>query len=151
MINSYSVPNKFNPGYAATLFTLGSDFTLDLEYRFKPMNDYPSWSFYYKNIRFEEVERDFLSSVTSHMDAFTKDLMDPTKKYTINDHFYMQLVTVDEAPALQCTILYTNLADINAEADYDEEVFLDKAEAHVVAQSLKYALSLTSTLTLRHM
>jgi len=146
MIDKYYKAVKTSRRYSQDMFSLGSKFTINPEMRYHEEFG-PNFNFSYDNIAFDNVSRDYVSTFANLLEAFINDFFDPDKKYCVNENLILNLVTVDDKPALLCTISY--LPEERSTDRLQEEVFLDKTEAFNIVQNIKYILTLSKTYTLR--
>jgi len=146
MIDKYYKAVKTSRSYSADVFSLGSKFTIHPEIGYHELLG-PNFNFYYDDIAFHNVSRDYVSTFSNLLEAFVNDFFDPGKKYCVNEYLILNSITVDDKPALLCTISY--LLEERSTDRLQEEVFLDRTEAFNIAQNIKYALTLSKTYTLR--
>jgi len=146
MIDKYYKAVKTSRNYSADVFSLGSKFTINTEMGYHELLG-SNFNFHYDDIAFNEVSRDYISTFSNLLEAFVNDFFDPDKKYCVNENLILNLVTVDDKPALLCTISY--LTEERSTDKLEEEVFLDRTEAFNIVQNIKYALTLSKTYTLR--
>lgn len=146
MIDKYYEAVKTSRNYSADVFSLGSKFTINTEMGYHELLG-PNFNFYYDDIAFQNVSRDYVSTFANLLEAFINDFFYSDKKYCVNENLILNLVTVDDKPALLCTISY--LPEERSTDRLQEEVFLDKTESFNIVQNIKYALTLSKTYTLR--
>jgi len=146
MIDKYYKAVKTSRNYSTDVFTLGSKFTINPQMEYHELLG-SNFSFYYDDIAFHNVSRDYVSTFANLLEAFVNDFFDPERKYCVNECLILNLVIVDDKPALLCTISY--LLEERSTDRLQEEIFLDKTDAFNIVQNIKYALTLSKTYTLR--
>ena len=146
MIDKYYEAVKTSRDYSPDVLSLGNKFSINPEIEYHELRGF-NVNFYYDDIAFYNVSRDYISTFANLLEAFANDFFDPEKKYFVNQCLMLNLVTVDDKPALLCTISY--LPEERSKNRLQEEIFLDKTEAFNIAQNIKYALTLSKTYTLR--
>lgn len=146
MIDKYYEAVKTSRNYSADVFSLGSKFTINPEMEYHELLG-SNFDFYYDDIAFHNVSRDYVSTFSNLLEAFINDFFDPGRKYCVNEYLVLNTVTVDDRPALLCTISY--LPEERSKDRLQKEIFLDRTEAFNIAQNIKYALTLSKTYTLR--
>ena len=146
MIDKYYKAVKTSRNYSADVFSLGSKFSINPQMEYHELLG-SNFNFYYDDIAFHNVSRDYISTFANLLEAFVNDFFDPARKYCVNECLILNLVTVDDKSALLCTISY--LMEARSKDILQEEIFLDKTEAFNIVQNIKHALTLSKIYTLR--
>ncbi|HEO97876.1 MAG TPA: hypothetical protein ENO02_01095 [Epsilonproteobacteria bacterium] len=138
MINIPYTPRKIGRNYSDSIYDLGYGFYFERSFEFRPMCSRPSWPFYFEDILLEGVEEDFISALAGTLEGFVRGLMG-TQKYSVSDYLIFEEATVDDRPAILCTIHYIDEDTDNKEKT--KEIFFDKFEANRIVKSLEDALT----------